>query len=155
MPHWRAIQVVPQREFYAHKALASLDIPLFMPTFKARRHRRGSPWVVRPLLPGYLFADLAAKPFSPVRRCRWVIRIIGTVPIPVRTMVAFQNAAQSLQDAPGGPKLLPGHTYRLRNLHDALAKLEALDDHGKARIILRMFGVERVVTVAADDLEEG
>ena len=131
-----------------------MDIPLFMPTFKARRHRTGSPWVVRPLLPGYLFADLAAKPFGPVRRCRWVIDILGTVPISISVMDAIQNTAANVCVS---PRLVRGRLYRLRRggpLADILARLEALDENGKAVVLVNLFGAERVVHVQAHDLEE-
>jgi transcription antitermination factor NusG len=156
MPHWRAIQTQPSAEWSVLKHLARLYVPRFLPTYRIRRHRRGSPITIRPWFPGYVFADLDQVPFAEVKRCRGVISIIGTIAIPTPVIDALKETARTRQDD-SGQILHPGQIYRLNRsgpLGDILVRLERLDDAERAVVMLRMFGVERLVRVGLDDLQE-
>jgi transcription antitermination factor NusG len=160
--HWRAIQVQPQREFAIWKTLSGHDLPAFCPLIQVRLHRRTSPIVARPLFPGYLFVDLDGRPirassFAIIRRCRWVIDVLGTTPISESVMDSLRVAANASANVCVSPRWMTGHSYRLKSpqaLAGLLCRLEGLDSHERARVILRLFGAERVVSVRISDLEE-
>ena len=154
MPHWRAIQVHSQRETAVERTLTENDVPVFCPRIRVRMHRAGSPVVARPLFPSYLFADIEAQPVAIVKHCHYVIGILGTVAIPTPIMDAIREISANVCVS---PQWVVGQYYRLRGpqaLAGILVRLEALDDHARASVLLNLFGAERVASVSVDDLTE-
>ena len=159
MPHWRAIQVKTRREHKAALALAELDIPIVLPTVRVRQHRKGSPYSLQPLFPGYLFADLYPSngripTFHEIRHIPCVIDIIGSTPIPTTVMDAITNPPANVCFS---TRWVPGYSYRLKSpraLAGLLVRLERLDTQTRASVMMHLLGAERVVSIALSDLEE-
>lgn len=153
MSQWRAVQVVPSLEALADRSLRRLDVETFFPRRIIRRHRRGSPKVERAYFQGYLFANLEMVYPHVVLNARGVLALIGARPIPLHVMDELMARAE-----PSGvitEKLQLGSYYRLDRpgvLGHVLVKLDCIDEHNRARVLLRLLGLDRQVILPTSEI---
>jgi hypothetical protein len=151
---WRAIRVTTRLELAVEKRIRKrLGVETFCPYRMRRSHRRGSPIVRSAYFPGYLFADLEAVWIDEVLAVRGVRSVIGARSIPQRVMVKLigRADAQGLIVEP----LEPGRYYQLQRpgaLGQLVAKVDRLDGRKRARVFLRLLGVEIPASVLVQDL---
>lgn len=156
---WYAVQCRPRREETARANLANQGFPPFLPQFpRTVRHARHVRTVLAPVFPGYLFVslDLARDRWRSIQGTLGVARIVtdGSLPVPVpRGLVEELIAGLDGAGAPAA-RLDPGDSVRLVTgpFADLVGQLLALDDAGRAAVLLDMLGSRRAVSVAAGSL---
>lgn len=153
---WYVVQSQSRKELYAGANLENQGFPTFTPRLRRTvRHARRLKTVLAALFPRYLFVslDLSRDRWRSVNGTFGVSRLVtdGNMPAPVpeglvETLIA--TADQDGKVALGTP-LTPGEDVRL--LHgpfaDQIGRLAALDDTGRARVLLEILGAEREVSV--------
>jgi hypothetical protein len=154
MPAWRAVQTKPLLEPLTDRSLREIAVPTFFPRRQVRLHTVGSPIVERAYFPGYLFADLEDRHLSELRCVRGMVMVLGTLPIPdpVISKLIARADNQGIIAEPLGP----GQAYRLRKpgaLGNIIATVEHLDGRNRARVLIRLFGLDRPALVRIGDLD--
>jgi hypothetical protein len=121
-----------------------------------RLHRIGSPLVPRAYFPGYLFADLETPwQIRAARRARSLLGVLGEAAIPDNVMSNLRLKADAQGYILDGLEI--GKCYRLDrpgSLSKLVATLERLDDKGRLRISVHLFGRDCPATLSSlDDLD--
>jgi transcriptional antiterminator RfaH len=154
---WYAVHTLPFAERRAQVQLENQGFPTFLPKRqKTIRHARKLSTVIAPFFPRYLFVvlDLSRDRWRSVNGTFGVSRLVmgGDLPCPappgiVETMLAAADADGLLDLRPdlkiGAPVRLAAGPFA-----EQLAVLERLDDSGRVRVLLNMFG--RQVPVSLD-----
>lgn len=158
---WYAVQAQPHKERFAASNLENQGFRAFVPRLKKTvRHARKTRTVLAPLFPGYLFVslDLGRDRWRSVNGTLGVSRLVtaGAVPAPmpgglVEELVAMTErlGAIRLDHA-----LEPGQRVRFLAgpFADTVGRILALDDAGRARVLMELLGAPRSVSVETDAL---
>lgn len=158
---WFVVQTLPRKEATALVNLHKQGFRTFMPRLlKTVRHARQTRTVKAPLFPGYLFTPLA------MHRDQWR-RINGSFgvaslimggdqpkPVPKGVVESLQDLVDDSDLVDLGPRLAIGGPVRVLTgpFADQLGRLAALDDHGRATVLLEIMGAERTVTLQSRSL---
>jgi transcription termination/antitermination protein NusG len=99
---WFAIQVRPQREFFAAHILANKGLEQFLPSYKVKRKWSDRQKEIElPLFPGYIFCRFDSKICAPILTTSGVIRIVGiNSPIPDDEIKAIQAVSNRVPALP-------------------------------------------------------
>lgn len=140
MTAWRAICTKPLHEPVAYRALVNIGVPAFFPRMLVRRRHI-------PYFRGYIFADIANVSIRRVLTRKGVLGIVGTVPIPEKTMSELRSRADPAGLVPNpGPQ--QGEQFRLRTLANLLAVVENVDSARDSVLVsIQMFGDLRTISI--------
>jgi transcriptional antiterminator RfaH len=154
--HWYAVQSKPSREAFAAANVDRLGIPVLLPQFRHRYHRRGVRAIgVKPLFTGYFFARFTPSAcLDKVRYARGVLRIVssGHIALPVDdAVIEAIKAARTGDDGLveiGAPRLRAGARVRveagpLAGLFGVLERES--DDHTRVTLLLEALHSAHVV----------
>lgn len=158
---WFVVQTRPRKEVQAGINLENQGFQSFLPRIsRTTRHARRSRTVLAPLFPRYLFVslDLGREQWRSVNGTFGVSRLVshGAWPTPVPhglveelIVLTEEVGAIDLRNA-----LTPGDRVRFLSgpFAEAIGRLVALDDAGRARVLLELLGSEREISVAAEVL---
>lgn len=158
---WFVVQTQPRKEVHAGLNLANQGFRSFLPRIrKTTRHARRTRTGLAPLFPRYLFVslDLGRERWRSVNGTFGVSRLVShggwPTPVPaglVEDLIAIMEdvGAVDLRYA-----LTPGERVRFLNgpFAETIGRLVALDDAGRARVLLELLGSEREISVAAETL---
>lgn len=158
---WFVVQTQPHKEVQAGVNLGNQGFQSFLPRIrKTVRHARRSRTALAPLFPRYLFVslDLGRERWRSVNGTFGVSRLVshGTWPAPVPhglveelMAITEQVGAIDLRNA-----LTPGESVRFLSgpFAETIGRLVALNDTGRARVLLELLGSEREISVAAEIL---
>lgn len=158
---WFVVQTQPRKEIQAGVNLDNQGFQSFLPRIcKTTRHARRSRTGLAPLFPRYLFVslDLGRERWRSVNGTFGVSRLVshGAWPTPVPQglveelmAITEQVGAIDLSNA-----LTPGESVRFLSgpFAETIGRLVALDDTGRARVLLELLGSEREISVAAEIL---
>ena len=158
---WFVVQCQPRKEVQAGLNLANQGFRSFLPRIrKTTRHARRSRTALAPLFPRYLFVslDLGLERWRSVNGTFGVSRLVshGAWPAPVpnglvEELIAITEevGAIDLKHA-----LTPGERVRFLSgpFAETIGRLVALDDAGRARVLLELLGSEREISVGAETL---
>lgn len=159
MTAWTILTTTPQTEFRARDELHRLGLSALVPVeFRMRQAARMKSFVRRPVLPGYLFAQIGPDDWS-------AVRAIDGVRLPLQangrwcTLSPVQVSALELLSQPAEQRQT-GHRYRLgdriRIRRGAMAELEAVIaslDGGHIVAVAQMFGKEHRVKISPSQME--
>ncbi len=158
---WFVVQSQPRKELYASANLENQGFPTFTPRLRRTvRHARRLKAVQVALFPRYLFIslDLSRDRWRSVNGTFGVSRVVtdGSMPAPVPSGLVEGLIAAANGDgviAFSAP-LVPGEQVRLLEgpFADQIGHLVALDDAGRARVLLEILGAEREVRVSSSVL---
>lgn len=158
---WYAVQTQPHKEAFAAENLERQRFPAFLPRIrKTVRHARRQRTVLAPLFPRYLFValDLSRDRWRSVNGTFGVNALVtdGTRPLPVPQGLVehLMSAADHFGALDLSDSLVPGQKVRFLNgpLSDMMGELLALDDAGRARILVEFLGSQRKVIAPASAL---
>jgi transcriptional antiterminator RfaH len=152
---WFVVHTRPHAESRAASHLDNQGYHTFYPRCrKTSRHARKTSTVLAPLFPRYLFVrfDLARTQWRNVNGTFGVARLVGTeeTPLPVP-----EGVVEALRDSLGEEGILDrvrpfriGQAVRITAgpFADLIGTLQQLDDAGRVRVLLALFG--RSVSVA-------
>lgn len=158
---WYAVQAQPHKERVAGANLERQGLPAFVPCMrKTVRHARRTRVVLAPLFPRYLFVslDLDRDRWRSVNGTVGVAMLVtdGVMPLPVpRGLVEeFIAMTEELGAISLDRNLEPGQSVRflIGPFADTIGQLLALDDAGRARVLVEMLGSPRKVMASASML---
>jgi transcription termination/antitermination protein NusG len=158
---WFCVRTQPRKESLAVLNLHRQGFRTFLPRLtRTVRHARKTRTVQAPLFPGYLFTPLDPdrRQWRPINGTFGVQGLImeGERPQPVPHGIVEAILALTAQDesVDWGSRLTLGGQVRILTgpFADQLSRLQALDDHGRAMILLEIMGAERTVTLTSRSL---
>lgn len=159
---WYVAQVLSQKEAYAAEHLARQGFQTFFPRFSRASSRAGKGGaVLAPLFRGYIFVkfDIKVDRWLAVNSTRGVIRLVGPR-LSAPSAVSADLMALLMSRCSGGILVkLPDYIragdriqIHAGPLAGQIAQIEAFDDRGRVKVLLRMLGAEHSVAVTADQL---
>lgn len=113
---WRILKITVRSERVALEKLNELGIPAYAPMHVTQaRHAKRKQTRTRPLLPGYIFADLSdAYAWHEAKGLRMVREIMREVPLPVLGAIIFADACHEYDETwtPPRPKSRWQHRWK-------------------------------------------
>ena len=158
---WYAVQCIARRENVAALNLERQDFDIFCPRRRVtRRHARKLETVLAPYFPGYLFIrlDLKAERWRSVNGTIGVVRIVafGSEPCPVPRGVveALRERCNVRGVMKGNEPIRVGRQVRLVSgpFTEFFAKVDAMDDRDRVRVLIGIMGGEIPLQVPIDYL---
>ncbi len=163
LKRWAVARTQAHRETLALCALDEQGFTTFCPrTWKTIRRARKLIDRKVPLFPGYVFVALAPEPrrSRPVNSTRGVRHLIADEAGRPRWLPhGFVEQMSAFTDREGifrfRPLLAPGQQVRVRSgaFADLIGRIEALDDRGRAQLLLDFMSREVRVSLPTDTLE--
>jgi transcriptional antiterminator RfaH len=163
---WCVAHTQPLKEIQAQQNLIDQGFEVYLPRFKKiRRHARRVDEVLTPLFPRYLFVniDLNSTPWRTINSTRGISYLLMTDdehPAHIQDEIIFDLKAQEVGDGIVPIKSLitfvKGDTVRIIDgaFKDHAATFDALDDKGRAKLLLTFLGRETTIILPHYSVEE-
>ncbi len=158
---WYVVQTQPRKEAHAGVNLANQGFQSFLPRIRrTTRHARRTHTGMAPLFPRYLFVslDLGRERWRSVNGTIGVSRLVSHGPWPAPVPHGLVEELIGLTEEIGAidlsHALTPGEKVRFMSgpFAATIGRLVALDDAGRARVLLELLGSEREISVSAKTL---
>jgi transcription antitermination factor NusG len=177
-PSWAVVMTKPMAEQVAGKNIGVAGFRWYLPMYRkvirgtrlderGRRIRPRGEIVLRPLFPGYLFAELHPdQAWSPMKKAVGVSDLIWRGERPALLDAYIVEAIRETERAGLFDEARPGQKRKRADIEignqvrvldgpfaSFIGELAALDETGRARALLDLFGRETSIDIDQDSLE--